>query len=98
MPDCSASGTDFLPIDYSDGTATAADTASESAPGSDAGSAADIPASGHACTAEMNCLGNRGDCFSRTGVTHLMLPVFHPFALSFSHDCSVNHMLKGGEV
>ena len=31
-------------------------------------SAADIPASGHAYTAEMNCLGNRGDCFSWTGV------------------------------
>jgi hypothetical protein len=62
VPNCSASGTNFLPDGCSDGTAMAADTAS------DTGSAVDIPTGGHACTAEMNYLRNEGDCCSRTGV------------------------------
>jgi hypothetical protein len=31
------------------------------------------------------------------GSTHITLPVFHLLTLSFSHDCSVNQMLEGGE-
>jgi hypothetical protein len=59
--DCSTSSTDFLSVGYSNGTAVAADTASESAVGSDVGYAADIPLGGHACTAEMNYLRNGGE-------------------------------------
>jgi hypothetical protein len=33
----------------------------------------------------------------RLGSTHLALSVFHLLVLSFSHDCSVNQMLKGRE-
>jgi hypothetical protein len=29
--------------------------------------------------------------------THIVLPVFHLLALSFSHDCFVNQMLEGRE-
>jgi hypothetical protein len=64
VSDCSASGTDFLPVGCSDGTIVATHTASESAASSDDGSAADIPMGGHACTAEMNCPRNRGIYFS----------------------------------
>jgi hypothetical protein len=46
--DYSTSTTDFLLVGYSDGTVAANDTASESASGSDAGSAADIPTGGQA--------------------------------------------------
>jgi hypothetical protein len=68
VSDCSTSGTDFLPIVYSDGTAATFGTASKSAAGSDVGYAADIPVGGHACIDGMNCLRNGGDCYSRTRV------------------------------
>jgi hypothetical protein len=68
VPNYSASGIDPLPVDCSDGIAAVADTVSECAAGSDAGSVADIPASGHACTAKMKCLRNGGNYFSQTGV------------------------------
>jgi hypothetical protein len=64
VPNYSASGIDPLPVDCSDGIVAVADTVFESA----AGSVADIPASGHACTAEMNCLRNGGNYCSQTGV------------------------------
>jgi hypothetical protein len=66
--DCSASGTDFLSIGCSDGTAATAATAFKSVGGSDASSTVDIPAGGHAFTAEMNYLRNGGECCSQTGV------------------------------
>jgi hypothetical protein len=48
VPDCSASGVDFLLVGCSDGTVAAADTASKSTVGSNANSAADSPMGGHA--------------------------------------------------
>jgi hypothetical protein len=48
VPNCSGSSTDFLLVGCSDGTAAAADTASESAASSDTDSAADIPVGGYA--------------------------------------------------
>jgi hypothetical protein len=66
--DCSASRTDFLPVGCADGTAAAADTASESAASSDAGSVAGIPVGGHAFIVGVNCLRNWGDYCSQTGV------------------------------
>ena len=48
MPDYSALGIGFLLVDCSDGTATTVGTVSESAADSNANSAVDIPASGHA--------------------------------------------------
>jgi hypothetical protein len=63
VPGCSASSTYFLPVGCSDSIATV-DTASKPV----AGSAANIPAGGHTCTAKMNCLRNEGDCCTQTGV------------------------------
>jgi hypothetical protein len=68
VPDCSASGTNFFSVGCSDDIAVATDTSFESATGSNASSAADIPMGGHACIARVNCLRNRGDCCSRTEV------------------------------
>jgi hypothetical protein len=68
LTDCSASGTNFLLIGCSNGTAIAADTAYESATSSDAGSAAHIPVGGHACIVGVNCLRNGGDYCFRTGI------------------------------
>ena len=47
MPGYSTSGTDFLLVSCSDGTAAAADTTSKSAADFDADFAADIPMGGH---------------------------------------------------
>jgi hypothetical protein len=94
VPDYSAFGTDFLSVDYSDGTDVVADTASEYTVGSDTGSAADIFVGGHACTTKMNCLRNGDDCCSRTGVRSSYLLVFHLLALCFSHDCSIDQVLE----
>jgi hypothetical protein len=43
VPDCSASDTNFLPVDYAGGTAAAEGTASRIATDAGAGSGADIP-------------------------------------------------------
>jgi hypothetical protein len=66
--DYSASSTDFLSVGCSNGTAAAANTAFESAYGSNTSSAVDIPVGDHACTNEMNCLRNRGDYCSQIRV------------------------------
>jgi hypothetical protein len=47
VPDYSTSGTNFLLVSCSDGTAAAADTTSKSAADFDADFAADIPMGGH---------------------------------------------------
>jgi hypothetical protein len=48
VSDCSASDIGFVLVDCANGTDVAADTASESAAGSDADSATGIPTGGHA--------------------------------------------------
>jgi hypothetical protein len=64
VPDCCASGTDFLPAGCTNGTAAIEGTAFETAAGAGAGSGAGSPVGDHACIAEMNCLGRGGDCCS----------------------------------
>jgi hypothetical protein len=68
VPGCSASDTGYLPTDYSDDTATAVGTVSETAAGMDADSDAGIPVGDQACLAEMNCLSSGGGRCSRTVV------------------------------
>jgi hypothetical protein len=68
VPGCSASDTGYLPAGFSDDTAAAVGTASETAAGTGADSDAGIPMGDQACLAEMNCLRSGGGCCSRTVV------------------------------
>jgi hypothetical protein len=47
--------------------------------------------------AEVGCLSSRDDCYSRPEIHRFCVPVLHLVALPFSHDCSIDQMLEGGE-